>query len=89
VPALPPAGPHDLRWPDDAYYSWDTRGHILWARHRAHAEALLGFIASKERDERRYPGYERALSRLPGEFIVAKVRDDVVRAITRTLEEEG
>ncbi len=77
---------HDLRWPDDAYYRWDIRGHTLWARNREHAEVLLGFISSKERDERRYPGYERSLSRLPGEFIGAKVRDDIVRAISRSLE---
>lgn len=76
---------YDVSWPDDAYYRWDIRGHILWAFNREHARVLLEFIGSKERDPARFPGYEKSLTKLPSEFITAKVRDDIVKAISRTL----
>ncbi|MEO8289252.1 MAG: hypothetical protein ABI670_22830 [Chloroflexota bacterium] len=81
-------GLHEISWPNDAYYRWDIRGNTLWACNREHAEAILSFLSSKERDETRYPGFEKSLRKLPTEFITAKVRDDVVKAITRTLAED-
>jgi hypothetical protein len=81
-------GAHDISWPDDAYYKWDIRGHNLWACNREHAQVLLEFLGSKDRDETRLPAYEKSLRKLPTEFITAKVRDDIVKAITRTLENE-
>jgi hypothetical protein len=77
---------YEVLWPADAYYQWNIRGHTLWAYNRDHARALLEFITSKERDETRFPLYSRSLRKLPTEFITAKVRDDIVKAISRTLE---
>jgi hypothetical protein len=77
---------YEVSWPADAYYQWNIRGHTLWAFNHDHARVLLEFIASKERDEMRFPRYRHSLRKLPTEFIIAKVRDDVVRAISRTLE---
>jgi hypothetical protein len=77
---------YDVSWPDDAHYRWDIRGHILWAFNREHARVLQEFIGSKDRDPSRYPGYKKSLTKLPTEFITAKVRDDIVKAISRTLE---
>ncbi len=78
----------NVSWPDDAYYRWDIRGNTLWACNREHAEVLLAFLGSKERDESHFPGYEKSLRKLPTEFISAKVREDIVKAISRTLEAE-
>ncbi len=78
----------DISWPADAYYKWEIRGNTLWAYNLEHARVLLAFIASNERDENRFPGYEKSLRKLPTEFITAKVRDDVVKAISRTLGAE-
>jgi len=77
---------HDISWPDEAYYKWDIRGNTLWACNREHAQVLLAFLGSKERDPSRFPGYVKSLRKLPKEFISAKARDDIVKAITRTLE---
>ena len=78
---------HDISWPDEAYFRWDIRGHTLWACNREHAQVLLAFLGSKERDPSRFPGYVKSLRKVPKEFISAKVRDDIVKAITRTLED--
>jgi hypothetical protein len=80
---------HDIAWPDEAYYKWDIRGQTLWACNREHAQVLLDFLGSKGRDASRHPGYVRSLRKLPKEFISAKVRDDIVKAISRTLESES
>jgi len=79
---------YEVSWPADAYFQWDIRGHILWAYNREHARVLLEFIGSKERDEMRYPRYRDSLRKLPSELISAKVRDDVIKAIKRTLATE-
>ena len=80
---------HDIAWPDEAYYRWNIRGHTLWACNREHAQVLLAFLGSKERDPSRFPGYVKSLRKLPSEFISTKVRDDIVKAISRTLKSEG
>jgi hypothetical protein len=79
---------YEVSWPDDAYFQWEIRGHTLWACNREHAQVLLEFISSKVREPHHFPGYEKSLTKLPTEFIGSKVRDDVIKAITRTLENE-
>jgi hypothetical protein len=79
---------YEVSWPADAYYQWEIRGHILWAYNREHTRVLLDFIESKERDPGRFPGYAKSLTKLPTEFITAKVREDIVKAISSTLDDE-
>jgi hypothetical protein len=75
----------EVAWPEDAYFQWDIRGHTLWAWNREHAQVLLDFLGSKERDENKYGRYERNLRKLPSALISSKVRSLVVRRITETL----
>ena len=76
-----------LDWPRDAYFQWSIRGHTLWAFSYAHAQALLKFIASDERDETQFGYHGRYLRKLPTHFITAKVRDLIVKKISPTLEQ--
>jgi hypothetical protein len=75
----------EVTWPEDAYFQWDIRGHTLWAWNREHAQVLLDFLGSKERDESKYGWYAKGLSKLPGELISSKVRGLVVKRIKETL----
>lgn len=77
-------GVHKLNWPDDAYYRWDIRGHVLWAWSAEHAHALLSYIDSRNREVGGGP-YARNLLRLPKEFLDAKVRERIVKLIRGTL----
>jgi hypothetical protein len=74
-----------LDWPRDAYFQWDIRGHTLWAYSREHAQALLEFIGSTERDETQFGNFEKSLRTLPTHFISAKMRDLIVKEISATL----
>jgi hypothetical protein len=76
--------PHDLAWPDDAYYRWDVRGHTLWAWSAEHAVALRDYLASEDRDRARYGEFAGFLRELPKEFLTAKVRDEAVKRISRS-----
>jgi len=71
--------------PDDAFYRWIIRGVTCWAWSRDHADILLQFLRSADRDPLRYPHYRRSLQRLPRTVLLAKNRDVVVKAITRSL----
>jgi hypothetical protein len=77
---------HELTWPDEAYYQWDIRGYRLWAWSQKHARILLAFLGNMERDPERFPGYQLMLRKLPKEVTSAKVRDLIVKEISRTLE---
>lgn len=75
-----------VRWPEDAWFRWEIRGHLLWAYNRAHAQVLLDFLSAKERKEQNYGDYRKGLERLPREIISAKIRPLVVKRISQTLE---
>ncbi len=77
---------HALQWPTDAYYQWNIRGHILWAWSREHAQVLLDYLGGTERDPNKILWWR--VSKLPQAVIAAKVRDNVVKQITRTLLED-
>ena len=78
---------HELRWPHDAFFQWDIRGAALWAEHAEHARVMLHYVESVRRDPARYPGYERALRRVPAVALAAANRDVVGRRIRRSLTE--
>jgi hypothetical protein len=77
--------PHALSWSNDAYYRWEIRGRTLWAFNWEHARTLLDYLASKDREPSRFGKFGYYLRKLPKEIIVARSRDEVVRAISDTL----
>lgn len=76
---------HDLNWPEDAYYSWRVRGQTLWAWSEEHANVILDFLRSNDRDPARYGEYAYSLAQMPKEFVTAKARDEAVKRITGSL----
>jgi len=74
---------HRLQWPEEAYWQWDIRGHLLWACDRSHAEAILAFIEATHRPSRR----SEQLRHLPAYFLSAKVRNEVIGEMKKRLEE--
>ncbi len=79
------AASHKLDWPEDAFYRWDIRGNTLWACSAEHARAILAFLSSAERNENLFGPYARSLRKLPSEFLSAKVRERIAKAIRRSL----
>lgn len=39
-----------IKWPQDAYFQIDVRGHTLWAYCKQHMLDILAFLQSKQRD---------------------------------------
>ncbi|MFN8528965.1 MAG: hypothetical protein U0670_10165 [Anaerolineae bacterium] len=78
----------DLVLPEHLYYRWMIRGKLLYAYNRDHAVDLLDYVESTDRDLKKY-GYQAALwlKRTPKEFLSAKVRDEVVKKIRKSLKE--
>ncbi len=76
---------HRLRWPDDAWFQLAHRGQVLWAFHRESAVALRDFIASSERKIARHK-WSSMLLHVPGHFLTAKARKDVLKRLERLLE---
>lgn len=72
---------HELNWPADAYWCWDIRGRMLWARDRAHALEILEHVRLEHRPARTSPG----LKRLPGFFLTAANRELVLSKIEKSL----
>lgn len=73
---------HDLRWPDEAWWQWPIRGRLLWAWDRDHALQIRDYVSATHRPAR---GLHGPLGRIPSEFLAAKVRESVVKAIDRSL----
>jgi len=69
---------HTLAWPDDAYWSWDIRGAVLWAWDIDHARRILEYIGGINRS--RPASYD--LRHIPKEFLTAKVRELAVKRIS-------
>jgi hypothetical protein len=75
---------HELRWPTEAWFQIDYRGRVLWAFHREGAVALLDFIRSADR-RRSGLAQESFLRRIPGHFLTAKARAQIVRKLETVL----
>lgn len=73
---------HDLEWPEDAWWQWSIRGRMLWAWDREHAEQILDYVRATDRPARSTAG---ALGSVPAHFLTAKVREAVVKLMTRSL----
>ena len=74
---------HTLDWPRDAFWSWDIRGNQLWAWDANHAQRILDYIQPLSRIQ--CVSYD--LRYIPKEFLTAKVRELVVRRITKSLKD--
>ena len=75
---------HALRWPADARYRIEYRGHELWAWHRESALELRRYIASTDRGRAGYR-WELFLRHVPAVFLAAKARATVVKRLDRLL----
>jgi hypothetical protein len=82
------AASHHLNWPQDAFFQWIIRGHLLWAWSEEHARVLLAFLGGNDRDATKYPLYTQSLLNLPKQLITRKVRPLIVTRITQTLADE-
>jgi hypothetical protein len=77
--------PHELRWPDDAYFQWSLRGDRLWAWNCEHARVLRDYLGSTLREPSRYGIYARSLGELPSRILDGRNRAAAVRKIHQTL----
>jgi hypothetical protein len=77
---------HVLNWPDDAYFSIVYKDSILWAFHREMVTELLKFIASDDRDFRKFR-YRSSLMKIPKVFLTAKARDHVVKKLEAKIQQ--
>jgi len=75
-------------WPKNAYYQWNIRGHILYANNQKHAQVLLEFLGSKERDPNKFPGYIKGLQKLPREITAPNLRETITKRISLSLKLE-
>ncbi|WP_372018049.1 hypothetical protein [Pseudoxanthomonas sp. 10H] len=77
---------HTLAWPDDAWWQWSIRGRLLWAWDREHALQILAYVRASDRPPRSTSG---PLGSIPSDFLTAKARPAVVKAIERSLGAAG
>ena len=75
---------HDLKWPEDAFYSMNHKGNNLWAFDRESAVELRDFIGSTARDESSYK-WSRFLRHIPTVFKHQKNREPIVKQINKLL----
>lgn len=76
---------HELRWPQDAWYRFELRQGVLWAWDRRHADALVGYLASAQRDPAAHGPFHSFLLHVPSRFLAAAERDEVVHRLRRQL----
>ncbi len=75
---------HTLSWPNDAYFQIDSRGKVLWAYHRESAIDLRNYLESVDRKQSGYK-WELFLRHVPGDFLVAGLREQQVKLLDRLL----
>jgi len=88
---------HKLNWPEDAYFKIQYKGQTLWAYDRKYALKLLNYIKSDER-KKRIVGYKGNsqntfisqdwfLRHIPEHFQTAKARPEIVKKLTKLLQD--
>lgn len=75
---------HNLKWPHEAFFSVDYKGHKLWAFHRESAVDLKNYIKAQNRelDNFKWQGF---LLHIPVIFKQKKARDFIVKHLDRLL----
>ncbi|MBX3711331.1 MAG: hypothetical protein KF800_05170 [Lysobacter sp.] len=81
-------GSHAITWPDAAYNKAEVRGHVLWAWSAESTDVLIRFLASKERNEKDFPGHYAFLLHLPTVFKQAQMRDQAIAKLKKVLARE-
>ncbi|WP_040557198.1 hypothetical protein [Reinekea blandensis] len=76
--------PYILQWPQDAYYSFNYKGAVLWAFHRESAIDLRDYIASYERKPEEFK-WSSFLLHVPTIFKKQNAREPIVRQINKLL----
>ena len=76
---------HDLRWPDDAYFSVSYRSKVLWAFDRETAGELLRYLETANRNLRAHK-WRAFLLHVPTLFKTAKARQTVCKRIRDLLD---
>ncbi len=79
--------PHRARWPEDAYYQIEHKGHALWAADRSAAVVLADFVAAPDRAPMLQSGWGDMLKRVPTHFLTAQNRGAVEKKLRRLLED--
>lgn len=79
---------HLLQWPNDAYWRTSVRGLDLWGHTRAEVSAMIAYVTSAERDLTRFPEHAYFLRHVPRPLLSAKRREEVVKRLSRLLEEK-
>jgi len=79
---------HALQWPHDAFWRTSVRGYDLWAHSRAEVGALIRYVASADRDLAAESEHDYFLRKIPRALLAAKARDEVVKRLTKLLEEK-
>ena len=78
-------GSYSITWPDAAYYKVEVRGHVLWAWSAESTDVLIRFLASKQRNEKDFPGHHAFLLHLPTVFKRARMRDEAAAKLKKIL----
>lgn len=75
---------HNLRWPEDAYFSISYKNHVLWAFNRESACDLNNYLLSKYRGVSKYR-WSSYLLHVPTVFKIHKARETVSKQLLRLL----
>lgn len=73
-----------INWERDAYWKFEIKGNVLWAWNIEHAQAILEFIALKDRKQLTSK-YALSFLHIPEFFKLAKNREHVIKKIKRAL----
>ncbi|MDH5433005.1 MAG: hypothetical protein OEY19_03605 [Gammaproteobacteria bacterium] len=84
-PACKTNNKHTLQWPEDAYYSIEHKGKVLWAFNRESATDLYDFLNGSTRKVDNFK-WQHFLLHIPTVFKTAKARDSVVKKLAKLLE---
>jgi hypothetical protein len=86
APSLPMDAPKDMYTGLPLYLQTPCAGHTLWALNARHLAWIAGFLAADLREDASPVRRKTALSVLPQWLILARHRDEALRAIARLRE---
>lgn len=75
---------HQLEWPQDAFYSIEFKGHLLWAFNKMMMQQIRDYIQAKDRDAV-FASEPIVIRHLPTVFKLAKNREGLVKKINKLI----
>lgn len=75
---------HQLEWPQDAFYSIEFKGHLLWAFNKVMMQQIRDYIQAKDRDAV-FASEPIVIRHLPTVFKLAKNREGLVKKINKLI----